>query len=637
MKDIRIRKGKPYPLGTTVKNNGINFSMVNTSNEECGIILYQKATLEKERIVFEEQHKIGNISCLFMEGLHAEEYDYNFYIGENVIVDPYAKHIIGNEVWGGALEQELLLRGGFYFSTFDWQHEKPLHIPYHESIFYCLHVRSFTKHASSKVKYKGTFAGLTEKLPYLKELGITAVELMPVYEFEEYDPAEDTSTIEYQLKHYTQDTSLEESSNSRKLNYWGFKRAFYFSPKASYASSDNPCEEFKTMVREFHRNGIEIIMQFYFPDDVKQGYILEILKHWVLEYRIDGVHLKGTRIPVTLISTEPLFSNLKIMCEDFSLEDIYSQQEMPSYKNLGFYRDGFMYDTRRFLKGDSDMLKTFQLHMRNQNEKCGIINYMTNYYGFTMMDLVSYNRKHNEVNGEDNHDGTDYNYSWNCGAEGPTRKKSVLLLRKKQIRNAFCFLFTAQGAPLFMSGDEFGNTQNGNNNCYCQDNEVSWLNWNLLKKNDDIYTFVKDLITFRKAHPILHIEELLTLTDRFGYGYPDLSYHGEEAWKVQLKNYNHHLAMLYCGKYARKADKTEDAFIYIAYNMYWEPCTFALPSLPGKTVWETVMNTVQPALDTVPQIIAMPKDTGTCVVEVAPRSIMILIGTPEKKEKRSSR
>lgn len=627
MRQLRVKKGQPYPLGATIKSSGINFSMVNRSEDECGLILYHKISGLTQKIPFELSHRIGNISCFFVEGLSAEEYEYNFYINEKQIVDPYAKCILGNEIWKKAEKEPVSLRGGFYQSQFDWQKTNPLHIPYHESIFYCLHVRSFTMHASSKVKQKGTFEGLVEKLPYLKELGITAIELMPAYEFEECERDELRKTIEYQVEHFDEKIPDEQKKDvSTRLNYWGYKKAYYFAPKASYSASGNPIQSFKTMVREFHKNSIEVIMQFYFPDDIKQGYILEILKHWVLEYRIDGIHLKGSRLPVTLLATEPLFANTKLMCEDFIVSDIYPEKELPQYKNLGFYRDDFMYDMRKFLKGDADMLKSFQYHMKNYHPKCGIINYITNYYGFTLHDLVSYDKKHNEVNGENNQDGTDYNFSWNCGIEGPTRKKAILSLRKKQMKNAITFLMAAQGTPLLLSGDEFGNSQNGNNNCYCLDNETSWLDWRLIKRNEEFFEFVKNMIQFRKSHPILHSSEEFTMTDRFGLGCPDLSYHGEEAWKVDLSNYNRHIAMMYCGRYARKADKQEDDMIYIAYNMHWGIHKFALPSLPGGYRWEIVFDTDSSVSETLIQN----------QVEVNPRSIKILIGRRIKKVRRTA-
>lgn len=594
MNQLHIKKGQPYPLGASVRNNTVNFSMVNSSQEECGILLYDKAAKEALRIPFDAGHRIGNICCLAVDGVNITECEYNYYIGDKVQVDPYAKKIYGNEVWGSVREGAIELRGGIYQPQFDWHKTAPLHIPYQDSIFYCLHVRGFTRHASSKVKHKGTFLGLQEKLPYLKELGITAVELMPAYEFEECESAEDKYAISYQVQHIAQDLSEEKGADTCRMNYWGFKKAFYFAPKSSYAAGKDACAEFKEMVREFHKNGIEVIMQFYFPDNTKQGYILDVLKHWVLEYRIDGIHLMGGHIPVTLLATEPLFANTKLMGTDFSLAEIYPEGELPCYRNLGFYRNEFMNDMRKFLKGDFDTLKGFCFHMRNHNPQCGVVNYITNYNGFTLADLVSYERKHNEENGEDNRDGTDYNYSWNCGAEGPTRKRNITELRRKQMRNAFAFLLTAQGTPLILAGDEFANSQKGNNNCYCQDNELSWLNWKNIQKNQEFLDYVKKLIQFRRQHAILHADHELSLSDRGGSGYPELSYHGEEAWKAHTENYFRHIGMMYCGALPKQKDKWDNDYLYAAYNMHWEPKHFALPTLPGNYVWQTVLDTQMP-------------------------------------------
>ncbi len=631
MKRIKIKNGQPYPLGASVKEDGINFSMVNSSNKRCGIVFYRKGVEQKERILFDQKHGIGNIYCVFVEGITASNCEYNFFIGDCIFVDPYAKRIVGNEKWRCGEFERLILRGGFDNCVFDWQGTTPLHIPYQESIMYCLNVRSFTKHSSSKVTKKGTFEGLTEKIPYLRELGVNSIELMPAYEFEECEwdqtAAETKQQIAYQVEHIDAELPLDkEPEHAKRLNCWGYKDAFYFAPKASYSASGNPCEAFRDMVCKFHKNGIEIIMQFYFPDDIKQGYILEIIKHWILEYHIDGVHLKGNRLPLTLIATEPLLADTKIMCENFYLHEIYPDGANPSVKTLSYYRDEFMCDMRRYLKGDQDMLKSFQYHMKNTNPKCGVINYITNYYGFTLNDLVSYERKHNELNGEDNADGTDYNLSWNCGAEGPSRKKAVRQLRHKQMKNALGFLFTAQGTPLLYAGDEFGNSQHGNNNCYCQDNEIGWVNWSGITANADIFAFVKELISFRKSHSILHLGEQLTMLDQFGQGYPDLSYHGEEAWKAQLEGYNRHIGIMYCGK----NDKGDGGdYIYIAYNMHWNAHRFALPSIANHK-WISVICTEE-------NLVISDIERNTEYIDVAPRSISILIGRMLSEEERKQK
>lgn len=626
---MRIKKGQPYPLGATRKSNGINFSMVNSVEKECGIILYNKRTKEEERIPFDAQNRVGNISSLFIEDIEADDYEYNFYIDNTELTDPYAKKVCGNEIWRGAEQAEITIRGGIYQPQFDWQRTGPLHIPYQDSVLYCLHVRGFTQHKSSKVKHKGTFKGLAEKIGYLKELGITGVELLPVYEFEECERGEDIHSMEYQIHHIDEPLeNLTEGKAEYKLNYWGFKKGWYFAPKASYAASEDACIEFKELVREFHKNGVEVILQFYFPREIRQAFILEVLKHWVLEYKIDGFHLKGAKLPVTLIATEPIFANTKIMCDDFDLDEIYDYTEVPRYKNLAYYREDFMRDARRFLKGDEDMLKGFRYHMSNQNPKCGVVHFITNYYGFTMNDLVSYDRKHNEANGENNQDGTDYNYSWNCGAEGAVRKKQILQLRKKQMKNAFSFLMTAQATPLILAGDEFCNSQQGNNNAYCQDNEITWLDWSRLRKNQNIYEFVKALIAFRKEHAVLHAENMLTMMDKYGYGYPDLSYHGEEAWRVGMENYNRHIAMMYYGRGTRNAK--QDEIIYLAYNMHWESKELALPALPKNYEWECIF-------DTAKEEVYAGYELSALQMNIDSRSVKILVARKKIKGKKGKK
>ena len=294
--------------------------------------------------------------------------------------------------------------------------------------------------------------------------------------------------------------------------------------------------------------------------------------------------------------------------------EIYHTAEVPVQKTLAYYRDAFMFDMRRYLKGDQDMLKSFQYHMRNFNKNCGVINYITNYYGFTLNDLVSYETKHNEPNGEGNADGMNQNYSWNCGAEGPSRKKHIKQLRHKQMKNALSFLFTAQGTPLLFAGDEFGNSQDGNNNCYCQDNDTGWVDWNNMAKNTDVFEYAKELISFRKKHPMLHLDTALTMLDKYKCGYPDLSYHGEEAWKAQLSSYNRHIGIMYCGL----GSSEEGDRIYIAYNMHWEQHRFALPSIADYE-WDCVLGTEE-------NVVVYDEEKNTSYIDIEPRSISILVG-----------
>lgn len=611
-----LTSGTPYPPGVSIIENKVNFAAVMNTKEDCGIILYDKATFrEVHRLAFHEKERMGNIRYGALENLTPEKYLYNYYIGNKVITDPYAK----------AVKKKDRMYSAFLRDDYCWEGDRELRISYQDSIFYLLHVKGFTRHRSCEVEHKGTFLGIVEQIPYLKELGITTLELMPAYEFEERIRQETQEELPAYMKERYKEAEQAVMHRTvkrqkAKVNYWGYQAGYYFAPKTSYAAGERPDLEFKDMVKTLHQNGIEIIMQFYFPAQIKQGFILEVLKYWVLEYHIDGIHLKGERIPITLLATEPLLANVKLLYYDLPIEEIYEPAEQPFYKNLACYKDDFMYDVRRFLKGDDNQIYAFTNYQRRNPQKEGIINFITNYYGFTLSDLVSYDRKHNEDNGEDNRDGTDYNFSWNCGEEGKSRKKAVQALRKKQMKNALIMVLLAQGTPLLRAGDEFMHSQNGNNNPYCQDNDTTWLKWENLKKDDELFCFLKELIAFRKKHPLLHQERRFSMADSLSCGYPDLSYHGEEAWKPQIENYSHHIGMMYCGLYAKGEDNKPDDFIYIAYNMHWQKQQFALPKLPEKAMWSTVLATGEAAYT------EKKGKSGRVGVLLEGRSIAVFIG-----------
>lgn len=619
MNEVKIYKGSPYPMGATLVGNDVNFSYVTNSTEECGVVLYTGIkNREIARIPFPKEYCIGNISCMRIKGIGSQKYLYNFYKGEEIITDPYAKVIYGNEKWGSKND----LKCGIQKEDFDWGEDQPLRISYEKSIIYLLHVRGFTKHNSSKVEGRGTFHGIVEKIPYLKELGITALELMPAYEFEEVETAEEyENTMEYAVAHYKEPLD-DEKKERTKINYWGYKEGYYFAPKASYCLTDTPPIEFKTMVKELHQNGIEVIMQFYFPKKVKQGHILEVLKYWIMEYHIDGIHLKGEGIPLTLIATEPIFSNTKLMYYDFPCEEIYSFKELPLYRNLASYQDNFMYDMRRFLKGDANMLSAAVTHIKENPLKQGVINYMSNYYGFTLHDSVSYERKHNEENGEDNKDGNNDNCTWNCGVEGPSRRKNVVKLRMQQMKNAMFFTLLSQGTPLIAAGDEFARSQKGNNNPYCQDNDITWLKWNQKDSYKELFDFIKYLIDFRKKHGILQQEKELMLTDSSAKGCPELSFHGLEPWKIDFSNYHSHsLGVMY-----HDHKNGESTYIYAAYNMHWQEEAFALPAFKNEK-WLMIVNTGQ-----TDSILPEPVEVGEEIL-LQGRTVALLISKEKNREK----
>ncbi|MCH5342535.1 MAG: hypothetical protein J1E64_00755 [Acetatifactor sp.] len=577
----------PYPLGAHYEMDCIRFSFA-SKKEHCGVILFDRNSGRRlKKLPFSQKERIGNIYCKYLEDVDPTQIAYQFYEEDHIIPDARARVFVGRHAYGREREDKDL-KAGFLRRDFDWQGDVRPHIPYEESVCYCMHVRGFTKHASSEVADRGTFRGVIEKIPYLKECGITTVELQPVYEFMEVPSKEERRT---KLPQSLVTPKELDQLVPRKLNYWGYKKGYYYMPKAAYAAGEDAATEFKEMVRAFHANGMEVVMQFYFPNDVQEREIPEILHFWLLEYHVDGFHLMGERIPTTVLAKDELLADTKLWYYYFDTDLIYERGEYPHFRNLASYQDDYMYTMRRYLKGDENMLQSVLHQMRHTYGKEANIHYLTNYYGLTLMDLVSYDRKHNEPNGEDNRDGNNFNCSWNCGEEGTSRRKKILKLRRKQIKNAMCMLLLGQATPLIFMGDEFGNSQKGNNNPYCQDNTVTWLDWRDIERNSEIHKFWKTLVKIRKEHPILRQQGAFRLMDYNSCGYPDLSYHGQNAWRPQLESYNRHVGVMYCGKYAQKEDGQEDDFFYLAMNMYWEPQKLGLPKLPKGLRWKQIICT----------------------------------------------
>ena len=603
---MKIIQGKPQPFGAYVEGGKVNFAVQVPAGKKCEVLLY-RAGKQQPRYRYEmpEEEGIGEVRFLAIEGIEAEKYEYNFLIGDEVYVDPYVKEIAGKRQFGkrqaasperlmpaelaGMTEmsglppvqgrpdheekQDHQIRGKLVSAEYDWQGDKRLHIPWHEVIAYSLHVRGFTKHRSSKAAHKGTFQGVIEKIPYLKELGINQIQCMPVYEFDEC--AKD------------------------RINYWGYGPAYFFAPKESYAAGHSAVHELKDMVRECHKAGIEVVLEMPFTSDTAPQTALECLRFYMMEYHIDGFVVNPYTVPWDMLSNDPFLKDIKLIRKD----------------------DEFQNVMRRFLKGDENMVNDVIRELCRHSSVDGKCNYISAQTGFTLWDLVSYDGKHNEANGENNTDGPDYNFSWNCGAEGPSRKKAVLNLRKNQVKNAMLLLLTAQGTPCLLAGDEFYNSQHGNNNVYCQDNETAWVDWSRLKTDDPLFCFVKGLIAFRKKYPCLHRKEELQGLDRSACGMPDVSWHGEHAWRVQADVASRQLGVLYAG-----ADTgTENCFI--AYNMHWLPHSYALPS-PGKDrEWRLAGDTARGILDQ-PEELADQKS-----IELTFRSISVLVSAPcEKKD-----
>ena len=569
-------------MGLTRTDGGIHVSAV-AAAKACSLLLFVKEDKngkearfrEVRNIPFPEEGKTGHVWSMTLKGAFDDLY-YAFEADGTRFSDPYGRSFAGRERWGRLSHAKRLLLTPVAEPEFDWQGDRPLHIPYEDSIVYRAHVRGLTKHASSGTEHRGTFRGVVDKIPYFKELGITTLELLPAVEFQEVMMPENVEGNPYGM-----------SEPTGRLNYWGYAKAGMFAPKASYADpGTNPVTEFKYMVRELHKAGLEVVPELYFSGKEVPEFVLETVRFWVREYHVDGIHLTGYA-PTVLLAKDPYLADTKLWALSWEAEKPAAGEK----KHLGEYNDGFLIDMRRALKGDEEQMSSLIYRNRRNPAETGVLNFMAGTNGFTMMDMVSYDQKHNEANGENNRDGSDYNYSWNCGAEGHVRKKKIQELRSRQLRNAMLLLFLSQGTPVLLAGDEFGNSQNGNNNAYCQDNEISWLNWNLNKWDQALLDFVKHVIAFRKAHPVFHMEQEPRVMDYLACGHPDISYHGVNAWQPEFENFRRQIGILYCGAYAKKPNGENDDFFFVIFNMHWEPHSFALPNLPKNLVWSLAFDT----------------------------------------------
>lgn len=602
-KEFDVIEAKAYPLGVSVCDEGLHIVAVcnqelRDSGDEFGIILYDRKHKNGVRIPFPEGSRVGAVHSMLLRGYYDRECSYLFYCGEKLWQDPYCKKIANP--YGYGAKRVTLPRCMVEGASYDWEDDRALCYPYEDVILYSLHVRGFTKHRSSGVQHRGTYTGVTEKIPYLKELGVTSLLLMPSYEFDEvmeYEIVSEQLSMEQAAASYKQplvqtDETVHDvraDKHSCRLNYWGFQKGLYYIPKSGYAHSKDAVKEYKDMVKELHKNGMEVLMQFYFPPEITSVEMLEILKYWVLEYHIDGFHVMGVNLPLAILTKEPLLSNTKILT---------TQQYSPEYgaymtttRCLGWLNDGFLCDVRKAVKGDDNMMNQLLSHVRNNRPENGIINYVAKWDGMRLADIVSYDRKHNELNGEDNQDGTDYNCSWNCGVEGKSRRKNITDLRLRQMKNALTLVFLSQGTPLLYSGDEFGNSQEGNNNPYCQDNAVGWIKWNKTESGNALLQYTKMLIELRKKHPILHSAMPLKGIDHLSCGYPDISYHGKEAWRADTSPASRSVGIMYCGYYGEIDGRRDDTFFYIGINLHWSAYYLGLPQLPKGKEWTLYAST----------------------------------------------
>lgn len=500
---------------------------------------------------------------LYGEGIASafDELCYDFVSDGEHFIDETAEILCGRENFG----KRGRIRARLANPEFDWTGEKRVIIDTKDMVMYEAHVRGFTRHASSGVANPGTFDGMREKLPYLKELGINTIFLLPVYEFDEL-------------------SIPESSTDEKRVNYWGYTRkAYYMAPKAAYSSDKlHPDREFKTLIKEIHRHGMNVVMDMFFNGQ-SPDYVLECLRHYAIYYHVDGFRVISQKFDVNQLREDAILSHVRFF--GFSWEDKPDDHEHPMLFEMN---DGFKEVARRYVKSDEGQVESFFRCFRAERNGVGKVNYITAHDGFTLRDLISYDVKHNEANGEKNRDGTDYNYSWNCGVEGVTRRKSVLRIRDKQEKNILVMLLLGLPIPMILMGDEFGNSQKGNNNAYCIDNQTTWLDWRLLDKNRETYEFVRKLLKLRLELPIYHRKDMYTGFDHKGYGAPDISNHGREPWNHIYPYYCRELGVLFYGPYLEDDDGRS---YYFAFNMHWEPHDFYLPDITRDRQWRVILDT----------------------------------------------
>ena len=647
IKDLEYGIGRVLPFGATIIDGGVNFSVFSKEAVSCTLVLYHHGQEEPfVEIPFPEEFRIGNVYSMMVFGLQIEtvEYGYRFdgpynpskgqlFDRNKVLLDPYAKSVSGRTRWGDEtyLSRDFQHRGQIIREDFDWCGDKPLEISSSELIIYEMHVRSFTNHPSSGVKYKGTYAGLIEKIPYLKELGINCIELMPIFEFDELEN--------------------ERIINDRRLmNYWGYSTVGLFAPKAGYAVSapyGMEADELKNMIMKLHKNGIAVILDVVFNhtaegnekgpyisyrgidnktyylltpegqyynfsgcgntmncnNPIVRNVVLDCLRYWVSSYHVDGFRFDLASILsrdeegvpmmspplLDIIASDAILGKAILIAEAWDAGGLYQVGCFPDFGRWSEWNGKYRDCVRRYIRGQESEAPELYQRIRGSADLYGSrssaasINFITCHDGFTMYDLVSYNEKHNELNGEEGRDGANDNNSWNCGIEGETDNKEILDLRFRQMRNMFTILLTSRGVPMLLSGDEFANTQWGNNNAYCQDNEVSWLDWGYLEKNKELYDYVRRLIHFRREHPVISSDSY-----DFGHngtGYPELSLHGTRAWDIDENTPGYCFSYMYVEDHIKYGLK-KDSFIFIAVNAHWEDHSYELPELPEGYVWK---------------------------------------------------
>lgn len=679
---FKIRPGFFRMYGACVASNGVSFTINSHGATRCTLLLFKpQASKPYARIPFPDSYRIGDTYSMLVFDIKPDEFEYAFsfdgpyepakgllFNEENVLLDPYSRAVTGQRKWGEKPEggKDFEYRARVVKSNFDWGNIKQLEQPFEDLVIYETHVRGYTKDKSSGVSAPGTFAGLKDKIPYLKDLGINAVELMPIFEFDEMESARVVDGVQL-------------------YNYWGYNTVSFFAPNTSYAFNEehnHEGDELKSLIKALKENGIEVILDVVFnhtaegnemgpcfsfkgidnnvyymltPDahyynfsgcgnvmncnhPVVRSFIIDCLRHWAIEYRVDGFRFDLAAIlgrdqngapmanPPILesLAFDPVLGKMKLIAEAWDAGGLYQVGSFPSWNRWAEWNGRYRDDMRSFLKGDDGMAGNAitritgsrDLYSPESRGHKASVNFLTCHDGFTLYDLYSYNEKHNEKNGWNNTDGDNNGHSWNCGAEGETDDPNVNGLRRRLIKNAFAALLCSRGPAMFFAGDEFCNTQFGNNNAYCQDNIISWLDWSRLEEFKEIHDFVRHMIQFRKEHPILR-----KMTKPSSCQFPEISVHNGTPFNASTDYKTKLIGIMYAG---RNEEDTEDDIVFYCMNAYWEPLVMQLPVLPNGKHWHVDTNTNAEYFDG-EDFTAKTELLGVNTIRVPARTTIILV------------
>lgn len=679
---FKIRPGFFRMYGACVASNGVSFTINSHGATRCTLLLFKpQAPKPYARIPFPDSYRIGDTYSMLVFDIKPDEFEYAFsfdgpyepakgllFNEENVLLDPYSRAVTGQRKWGEKPEggKDFEYRARVVKSNFDWGNIKQLEQPFEDLVIYETHVRGYTKDKSSEVSAPGTFAGLKDKIPYLKDLGINAVELMPIFEFDEMESARVVDDVQL-------------------YNYWGYNTVSFFAPNTSYAFNEehnHEGDELKSLIKALKENGIEVILDVVFnhtaegnemgpcfsfkgidnnvyymltPDahyynfsgcgnvmncnhPVVRSFIIDCLRHWAIEYRVDGFRFDLASIlgrdqngapmanPPILesLAFDPVLGKMKLIAEAWDAGGLYQVGSFPSWNRWAEWNGRYRDDMRSFLKGDDGMAGNAitritgsrDLYSPESRGHKASVNFLTCHDGFTLYDLYSYNDKHNEKNGWNNTDGDNNGHSWNCGAEGETDDPNVNGLRRRLIKNAFAALLCSRGPAMFFAGDEFCNTQFGNNNAYCQDNIISWLDWSRLEEFKEIHDFVRHMIQFRKEHPILR-----KMTKPSSCQFPEISVHNGTPFNASTDYKTKLIGIMYAG---RNEEDTEDDIVFYCMNAYWEPLVMQLPVLPNGKHWHVDTNTNAEYFDG-EDFTAKTELLGVNTIRVPARTTIILV------------